>query len=75
MEDVENSEGSGHGVKICHQAPVIDSEIGHRVLCEDKDLCPESSESSVYLMQNLQVGESNCLFFLDFGANTHLIER
>ena len=54
---------------------MIDSENGHRVLCEDKDICPESSESSIYLMQNLRVGDSNCLTFFDSGANTHLIDR
>ena len=29
MEDLENSEGSGHGLKIFPQAPVIDSKTGH----------------------------------------------
>ena len=74
MEDPENSEGSGHGFKIFPQAPVIDSETGHQVLCEDEDICPESCESSIYLMQNLHVGDSNCLTFFNSGANTHLID-
>ena len=74
LEDMENSEGSGHGVKFFPQAPIIDSETGHRVLCEDEDICPESPESTIYLMQNLRVGDSNCLTFFYSGANTHLID-
>ena len=53
---------------------MIDSETGHRVLCENKEICSESSESSIYLMQNLQVGDSSCLTCFDSGANTHLID-
>ena len=74
-EELENSEGSSHGLKIFPQARVIDSETGHRVLCEDEDICPESPESSIYLMQNIQVGDSTCPTFFDSGANTHLIVK
>ena len=35
----------------------------------------ESSENSIYLMQNLRIGNSNCLTFFDSGANVHLIDR
>ena len=45
VEELGNLEESGHGVKVFPRAPVIDSETGHRVLCEDEDICPESSES------------------------------
>ena len=62
-------------MKVFPQAPVIDSETGNRVQCEYEDICPESSESSIYLMQNLRVGDSNCLTFFDTGVNTHLIDR
>ena len=53
IEDQGNVEESRHGVKIFPQAPVIDLETGHRVLCENEDICSESSESSIYLMKNL----------------------
>ena len=56
--------GSAHGTKVFPQAPIIDSETGYRVMCEDEDICTESAESSIYLMQNLRVGDSNCLTFL-----------
>ena len=62
-------------MKIFSQASVIKSETGHCVLCEEEDICSESSESSIYLMQNLRVGDSNCLRFFDSVANTHLIDR
>ena len=43
-------------------------------MCGDEDICTESAESSIYLMQNLRVGDSNCLNFFDSGANNHLID-
>ena len=61
----ERSVESSHGMKIFLPAPAIDLETGHGVLCEDEKICPESSESSIYLMQNLRVGDSNCLTFFD----------
>ena len=61
-------------IKIFPPVPAIDSETGYRVLCEDEDICPESTESSIYLMQYLRVGDCNCLTFFDSGANAHLIE-
>ena len=74
IEELGNLEESGHGVKIFPQAPVIDSETAHRVICENEDICPESSESSIYLMQNRQEGDSNSLTFFNSGANIHLID-
>ena len=74
MEGPEKSVESGHGMKIFPPAPVIDSETGPRVLCEEEDICSESSESSIYLMQNLRVVDSNCLTFFDSEANAHLID-
>ena len=41
--------------------------------CQETDITFESTESSIYLMQNLRVGNSDCLTFFDFGANAHLI--
>ena len=63
IDDLEKSSNSSHGMKIFLPAPAIDSETGHRVLCEEEDICSKSSESSLYLMQNLRVGDSNCLTF------------
>ena len=74
IEYLGNLEESGHRVKTFPQAPVIDSETGHRVLCEEGDICPESSESAIYLMQTLRVGDSSSLPFFYSGANTHLID-
>ena len=65
---------STHGLKIFPPAPSIDSETGLRVQCQDEDISPESTERSIYLMQNLRVRDSNCLTFFDFGANAHLID-
>ena len=45
-----------------------------QVQCQDEDISSESTESSIYLMQNLRVGDSNCVTFFDSGANAHLIE-
>ena len=36
-------------------------------------MCSESSENSIYLMQNLRIGNSDCLTFFDSGANAHLV--
>ena len=65
---------STHVTKVFPQAPIIDSETGYRVMCEFEDICTESAESSIYLMQNLRVGDSNCLTFFDSVANAHLID-
>ena len=74
MDNPEKSTDSSHGMKMFPPAPAIDSETGHPVLGEEEDICSECSESSIYLMQNLRVGDSNCLTFFDSGANTHLID-
>ena len=49
--------------------------MGVQVSCQDKNLCSESSENSIYLIQNLRIGNSDCLTFYDSGANAHLIDR
>ena len=36
---------SSHVMKIFPPAPAIDSETGHQVLCQDEDICPQSTES------------------------------
>ena len=42
--------------------------------CEEDNICTEGPENSIYLMENLRVGNSNCLTFFDSGANAHLID-
>ena len=74
IKESDISTGSAHITKVFPQAPIIDSETGYRVICEDEDICTESAENSIYLMQNLRVGDSNCLTFFDSGANAHLID-
>ena len=54
----ERSAESSHGIQIFPPAPATDLETGHRVLCEDEDICPDSTESSIYLMQRLQLPNS-----------------
>ena len=70
----DTSVGTAHGMKVFPQAPNIDSETGDRVSCDDGDICAESPDNYIYLMQNLRVGDSNCLTFFDSGANAHLID-
>ena len=71
----ERSADSSQVMKNFPPAPAIDSETGHPVLCDNEDIFPESTENSIYLMQNLRVGDSNCLTFFDSGANADLIDK
>ena len=73
----EASEGfheSSHGPKFLPSAPTFNSETGLQVLCQEENVCSMISESSIYLMQNLRIGNSNYLTFFDSGANSHLID-
>ena len=65
---------SSHRAKILPPAPPFDFESGIQVLCQYKNVCSEISESSIYLMQNLRIGNSDYLTFLDSGANAYLID-
>ena len=47
-----------HGVGILPPAPTFDSKIGVQIFCQDKNVCSESSDNSIYLMQNLRIGNS-----------------
>ena len=53
-------------------APTFDSKKGAKIPDDNLKIHPESSEHSIYLMQNLRIGNSNCLTFFDSGANAHL---
>ena len=48
---------------------------GVKISDEKLKILPESSKHSIYLMQKLRIGNSECLTFFYFGANTHLIDR
>ena len=37
-------------------------------------LVSEISENSIYILQNIKLGNSECLVFFDTGANSHLID-
>ena len=71
----ESFYGSIHGVGILPPAPTFDSKIGVQIFCQDKNVCSESSDNSIYLMQNLRIGNSDCLTFFYSGANAHLIDE
>ena len=64
---------SVHGARILPSAPTFDSETGVQVSGQDKNVCSESSENFIYLMQNLRIGNNDCLTFFNSGANAHLI--
>ena len=66
---------SSHGARILPPAPTFDSKTGIQVLCQEENVCFEISESSIYLMQNLRIGDNHCLTFFDSGANAHLIDK
>ena len=51
----------------------FDSETGVQVSCQNKNVCSESSENSIYLMQNLRTGNSDCITFFDSGVNLTLL--
>ena len=55
-------------------APTLDSKTGPEISDGNLNMYPESSKNSIYLMQNLRIGKSNCLNFFDSGAKAHLID-
>ena len=57
-----------------NSSPGSDSETGVRLSNEKLKIYPESPEHSIYLMQKLRIGNSECLIFLDSGANDHLVD-
>ena len=56
------------------EAPAFNSQTGDQVIFQPEAVDPEVSESSSYILQNIKVGKSECLVFLDTGANSHLID-
>ena len=56
-------------------APIFDSETGEKLKVQNLKIKSESMEHSIFLMQRLRIGQSECLTFFDSGANTHLVEK
>ena len=55
-------------------SPTFDFETGVRISNAKLKIYPESPEHSIYLMQKMRIGNSECLTFFNSGANTHLID-
>ena len=47
-------------------APTFDPDTRVQVSSPDKNVCAESSQNSIYLMQNLRIGNSECLTFFNY---------
>ena len=73
-EGTESFLESSHGAKFLPPAPTFDSKTGLQVLCQEENVFSKISENSIYLMQNLRIGNSDCLIFFDSRANAHLID-
>ena len=55
------------------QVPCIDTNSGTRVYPDQELIQLENDQHAHYLMQTLQIGQSQVLTFFDSGANSHLI--
>jgi len=55
------------------QVPCIDTNSGTRVYPDQSFIKLEVNQHAHYLMQTLQIGQSQVLTFFDSGANSHLI--
>ena len=66
---------SGTQEPVGSSVPCINTSSGERVYPEEKLIKSESAQHAHYLMQILQIGESQILAFFDSGANSHLIRR
>ena len=58
---------------LSKETPCIDTQSGTRVYPTLELIEPEINQHAHYLMQILQIGESQVLTFYDTGANSHLI--
>ena len=59
---------------IMEHAPLINSCTGERLPPEKITVIPETLEHSFYMMQELKIGNSDCLAFFDSGSNAHLLD-
>ena len=55
-------------------AATFNSQTGDQVIVQPEAIDPEIMESSSYILQNIKVGQSECLVFFDSGVNIHLID-
>ena len=55
-------------------APTFNSQTGAQITILPEAVDPEISENSIYILQNIKLGSSECLVFFDTGANSHLID-
>ena len=55
-------------------AATFNSQTGDQVIVQPEAIDPEIMESSSYILQNIKVGQSECLVFFDSGANSHFID-
>ena len=62
---VANRRNSSLDASTLPPAPTFDSKTGEKIPDENLEIHPESSEHSIYLMQNLRIGNSNCLTFFN----------
>ena len=56
------------------EAPTFNSQTGDQVIVQPEAFDPEVSENASYILQNIKLGQSECLVFFDTGANSHLID-
>ena len=72
---IASPRNSNLDASILPPTPAFDSETGERLPEENLEIQSESSEHSIFLMQNSRIGKNDCLTFYDSGANTHLIDE
>ena len=68
-----SGEGSDKDKSLSNDTPCIDTQSGTRVYPTLELIEPEINQHAHYLMQILQIGNSQLLTFFDTGANSHLI--
>ena len=60
---VASRRNSSLDASILPPAPAFDSETEEKLPEENQEIKYESSEHSIFLMQNLRIGKSDCLMF------------
>ena len=55
-------------------APTFNSQTGDQVIVQPEAIHPEIMESSSYILQNIKVGQSECLVIFDSGAKLAVLE-
>ena len=65
---ISNKKDSGLDEESPPPAPTFDSETGEKIAGENLKVHSESSDASIYLIQKLRIGNSECLTFFNSGA-------